>query len=646
MKHLIKLLLFAVPIIATAQNPIISNQFTADPTARVFNGKVYLYPSHDIVPPEGARKDWFCMEDYHVFSSSDLMEWHDHGIIATQHDVPWVNTKSFSMWAPDCVEKNGKYYFYLPAVPQDGRGFRIGVGTSDSPTGPFLFEDKPIEGIMGIDPCVLNDDDGQSYIYWGGVSGAQLNADMKSLASKATRMEGLPDGFKEGPFVFKKGGYYYLTFPWVRHEGGTETLAYAMSEKPLGPWEFKGIIMKESPTRCWTNHHSILYYQGEWYLFYHHNDYSPSDDKRRAARIDRLAFNPDGTIQEVIPTLRGVGTTQATARIEIDRYSKAHEGTTIAYNDTLNPFRGWHVTLPASKGWIVYNEVDYSELLPNAYLTANVKASKNTTLTVRDKGPKGKIIARIPITVEAGEGRRRDYRNQWYTATAQVEYIPQNISHLYICSEGAEVSIDWLQFKNPESYFAPATETPVKPDAEGFVRRWTLLEPIDKPNPTNTVFTDSYLREHFYMEYFPEQFSIIPRNGQRVKVGDQRLTWHTMDSERYNIKLFRFADALNKRLYGVLFWGVTIIDCPEEITDVRLSVGSNSASMWWVNGEEVLLLSGDRRMVRDDAVSNRLTLKKGHNIIRGAVINGPGMSDFCLRFIDKDGQPITHFTIK
>jgi hypothetical protein len=119
-----------------------------------------------------------------------------------------------------------------------------------------------------------------------------------------------------------------------------------------------------------------------------------------------------------------------------------------------------------------------------------------------------------------------------------------------------------------------------------------------------------------------------------------------MDSERYNIKLFRFADALNKRLYGVLFWGVTIIDCPEEITDVRLSVGSNSASMWWVNGEEVLLLSGDRRMVRDDAVSNRLTLKKGHNIIRGTVINGPGMSDFCLRFIDKDGQPITHFTIK
>ena len=148
------------------------------------------------------------------------------------------------------------------------------------------------------------------------------------------------------------------------------------------------------------------------------------------------------------------------------------------------------------------------------------------------------------------------------------------------------------------------------------------------------------------MEYFPGQFTIVPKDGQKVKAGKQRLTWHKLDSERFNVKLFRFADGLQKQIYGVLFWGVTVIDCPEEIKDVRLAVGSNSASMWWLNGEEVLLLSGDRRMVKDDAVSPRITLKKGLNILRGAIINGPGMSDFCVRFIDEDEKPVTGFEIK
>ena len=112
------------------------------------------------------------------------------------------------------------------------------------------------------------------------------------------------------------------------------------------------------------------------------------------------------------------------------------------------------------------------------------------------------------------------------------------------------------------------------------------------------------------------------------------------------MKLFRFADANKKQVYGVLFWAVTVIDCPEDIENVRLAVGSNSASMWWLNGEEVLLLSGDRRMVEDDAMSNRLTLKKGRNVLRGAVINGPGMSDFCVRFLDEKGNPVKNFTIQ
>lgn len=194
-------------------------------------------------------------------------------------------------------------------------------------------------------------------------------------------------------------------------------------------------------------------------------------------------------------------------------------------------------------------------------------------------------------------------------------------------------------------YFTPATKSKMTPDDEGFIRRWLLLEPISKPNRTNTVFTDSYLRNAFDTIYFQNQFTILPKDGEKVKVGDTELTWHALDSRNYNVKLFRFAYGLNKQIYGVLFWAVTVVDSPAEMKNVRMAVGSNSASMWWLNGREAVLLSGDRRMVMDDCVSGRLTLNKGKNIIRGAVINGPGMSDFCVRFLDERGEPVKNLTI-
>ena len=660
MKKSFLLLLLGVPLTVSAQNPIIRDQFTADPTARVFNNKVYLYPSHDIDSPIESLKEWFCMEDYHVFSSENLVDWEDHGVIVTQNKVPWVRPDSYSMWAPDCVYKDGKYYFYFPSAPNGAqRGFAIGVAVADNPEGPFTCEPEPIKGVMGIDPCVLIDDDGQSYIYWSGmgIRGGKLKSNMKELDGELTtpqgapagmvvggqQMEGLPEGFKEGPYAFKHNGKYYLTFPWVRKEGGTETLAYAMSDNPLGPWDFKGIIMAESPTGCWTNHHSITEYKGQWYLFYHHNDYSPKRDKRRSARIDKLYFNADGTIKEVIPTLRGVGINQATDRIDVDRYSAVAPDVTIQELDTANRFRGWEVILPSKGSWLRYNDVDFSAVR-DGYLTASVKANANTSFVVREKDAKGKVIARVNVVCITEGQFRRDYSGQWLTVTAPLDYVPQGVTDLYIACEGEGVSIDWVQFKNRPKYFSPATAAVVSPDEEGFIRRWMLLEPIDKPNPTNTVFVDSYLREAFADA--PLAKTAVPKNGQKVKVGKQTLTWHALDSERFNVKLFRFADGLKKQVYGVLFWAVTVIDCPEEMHDVRLAVGSNSASMWWLNGEEALLLSGDRRMVKDDAMSPRLTLKKGRNILQGAVINGPGMSDFCVRFLDEKGNPITNYELK
>ena len=193
-------------------------------------------------------------------------------------------------------------------------------------------------------------------------------------------------------------------------------------------------------------------------------------------------------------------------------------------------------------------------------------------------------------------------------------------------------------------YFVPATGAAKAPDADGFLQRWLLLEPIDKPNRTNTVFTGTYVRQAFATPYFPGQFTALPADGQQVTVAGKPLAWHALDSSLFDVKLFNFAARLGKPTYGVIFWAVTVVNSPREIRDVRLAVGSNSASMWWLGGKEVAGLFNDRRMVQDDVVSQPLTLHKGRNILRGAVINGPGLSDFCVRFIDEQGHPVTDVT--
>ena len=671
-----------------AQNPIIRDQFTADPTARVFNNKVYLYPSHDILPPAGQRQDWFCMEDYHVFSSENLTDWTDHGVIVTQNKVPWVRPDSYSMWAPDCVERNGKYYFYFPSAPKDGRGFGVGVAVADRPEGPFVCEPEPIKGINGIDPCVLQASDGNAYIFWGAGRCAKLKPNMKELADDTPKekvkwgnrefemlgvncLKDLPNRQAEGPFAFEANGWYYLTYPYVREN--TEVLGYAMSKNPMGPYEYKGLIMSEQHNGCWTNHHSIVNYKGQWYLFYHHNYFSPRDDKRRSACIEKLYFNADGTIQEVKQTMRGVGINKATEKIEIDRYSTASSDVTTVLIDTVNTFRSYQATLPKKGSWLHYADVDFTPIT-DAYLIVNAKAGGNTEFCIREKSAKGKVIARVTMNVVTQMGQfRRDQSNQWLTQTVNLEYVPKGVTDLCVTCEGdAEVSINWVQFKNRNSYFQPvaANAAAAQPDANGFIRRWMLLEPIDYNVRSNTILTDSYLNENLSKQYFKGQFDDkkLPRDGEKVtatgialaggprdtrmqmgpaqtKEVKQTLRWHALESNTYNVKVFRFAESYGCQPYNSLFWGVTVIDCPEDMDGVRLAIGSNGASMWWLNGERVLTLDGDRRMVEDDCVSQRLTLKKGRNVLRFALINGPGLSDLCARFIDEKGKPVTGYTL-
>jgi hypothetical protein len=421
----------------TAQNPIIHDQFTADPTARVFGGRVYLYPSHDIQPPETMRQDWFCMADYHVFSSDNLVDWIDHGKIVDQTTVPWVNPTAYSMWAPDCVERDGKYYFYFPA-PQRGGGNMIGVAISDTPYGPFVPEPQPIAGTGGIDPCVFIDHDGQAYLYWAGrgMVVAKLKDNMTELAGEPVVVEGLKEGggLKEGPFLFERAGKYYYTYPWVIEK--TEALVYAMGDSPMGPFVYQGIIMDEDPLGCWTNHHSIVEFKGEWYLFYHHNDYSPNFDKNRSTRIDALSFNADGTIQKVIPTLRGVGVTDARSEIQIDRYTAIGAGASIEFlNRWTNPFDGWKTSFMRPGAWVQYNAVEFAA---PSKLWARVLAPRGGKFKVAVGSAEGSVVAEV--SVPAGNP-------EWMVVEAPVTASVQGVQNLFVVGESMGTEIDWLKFE-------------------------------------------------------------------------------------------------------------------------------------------------------------------------------------------------------
>ncbi|MDO7888029.1 family 43 glycosylhydrolase [Hymenobacter cheonanensis] len=428
---------------AHAQNPFITNQFTADPSARVFNGRVYVYPSHDIpCGPGRGRLGWFCMEDYHVFSSANLADWTDHGVLVTQNKVPWVQPDSYSMWAPDCVFRNGKYYFYFPTTPKDttgGKGFRIGVAVADQPTGPFVPQPLPIKGVRGIDPNVFVDKDGQAYLYWsqGNIYGAKLKDNMLELAAEPQTLGQLPtQGLKEGPYLFERQGTYYLTYPHVANK--TERLEYATSSSPLGPFTVRGVIMDESPTGCWTNHHSIIEFNHQWYLFYHHNDLSPKFDKNRSVRLDSLFFEPNGVIRKVTPTLRGVGLTDARHKIQLDRYSRlSPQGATIAFLDTAHTFGGWKTVFAGGSGWVQYNGVVFGPQKLHT-LTLRGASAAGGTLQIRLDHARGPVVAEVAVPPGGA----------WHDVVAPLGAIRPGTHALFVSPKTpAAVAVDWVRFE-------------------------------------------------------------------------------------------------------------------------------------------------------------------------------------------------------
>ncbi|WP_033923524.1 glycoside hydrolase family 43 protein [Sphingomonas sp. 37zxx] len=317
--------------------PLVTEIFTADPSAQVFNGKLYVYPSHDIDAgiPDDDLGNQYAMRDYRVLSMDrpgGKVTIHPVAIDVAQ--IPWASKQT---WAPDAAYKNGTYYLYMPARDKDDV-FGIGVATSKSPTGPFVAEPTPIPGSYSIDPSVFNDDDGQSYMSFGGIWGGQLqrwangsynpqggDTDLKqddkpALAPKIARMSPDMKSFAEAPrdvqildqagkpilggdherrffeaaWMFKREGKYYFTYS----TGDTHYLAYAIGDNPYGPFTYTGRIME--PVQGWTTHHSIVKFEDKWWLFYHDTQLS-NKNHLRSVKMTEISFNPDGTIVPINP---------------------------------------------------------------------------------------------------------------------------------------------------------------------------------------------------------------------------------------------------------------------------------------------------------------------------------------------------------
>lgn len=288
-----------------AENPFIRDIYTADPSARVFpDGRLYVYPSHDVDPPRGCD----LMDKYHVFSTDDMVHWKDHGEILNSSQISWGRKEGGFMWAPDCVYKNGTYYFYFPhpSGTNWNKTWQVGIATSKKPASGFVPQghlELGNDNFAMIDPNIFVDDDGQAYFYYGGGGrcvGAKLKDNMTELAQPLAPMEGLKD-FHEATWVFKRNGIYYLTYADNNKENGKDAnrLNYATSKSPLGPWTYGGVYLES--TGSGTNHGSVVKYKGQWYAFYH-NDVLSGQGNLRSICVDKLYFNADGTMQMVVQT--------------------------------------------------------------------------------------------------------------------------------------------------------------------------------------------------------------------------------------------------------------------------------------------------------------------------------------------------------
>ncbi|MBP1612878.1 MAG: carbohydrate-binding protein [Bacteroidetes bacterium] len=443
----------SIGINCLAQNPIIQTKYTADPAPLVYNDTVFLYAGHDEDDAFG-----FKMQDWLLYTSTDMVNWTEHGAVASLKDFKWVTTDN-GAWAPQCIHRNGKFYFYCP-MPG---GFGIGVLVSDSPYGPFKDPiGKPLIGgqYNSIDPTVFVDDDGQAYLYWGNPNlwYVKLNKDMISFEGEPTKdpqfakIKGQSDSFhyQEGPWAYKRNGHYYMAYASTCCPEG---IGYAMGKSATGPWEYKGSIMDGDP-RSSGNHPGIIDYKGNSYVFgFNYAILKQTMSKhyeRRSICLEELSYNADGTIikhpfwsknvkqlaslnpykqveAETMAYSEGVKTESAT---EWERNVSWNKGKKIA--DRL------YVTSINNGDYIKVQGVDFSTGATS--VDVNVASLHGGKMEIRADKVDGAILATIDVDA-SGEG------DIYKTITSSVNKI-KGVHDLYFVFKGEKdlFNFDWWKF--------------------------------------------------------------------------------------------------------------------------------------------------------------------------------------------------------
>ena len=392
-------------IAAFALNPFITHVYTADPSAHVFEGRVYVYPSHDKDNANG-----YDMEDYHAFSSADMINWVDHGVILHKNDVPWVSSY---FWAPDCAYRDGKYYLYFPAKDKSGN-FKIGAAIGNSPAGPFKALDIAIPNSSSVDPCVFVDDDGSAYMFFGGQGDGGRSGKgplWVKLKSNMIDFDGTPQEITSGVnywfeacWVHKRNGNYYLSYSTgnniTNDEPKDSLIHYSMSTNIAGPWTYKGLVIDD--VQGWTNHHSFVEFKDNWYAFYHTSDLSGGVDNKRSICVDKLNYNADGTMQVINITRSGLGTS-AYSRIKAMLFSGKKNESEIKCTEDVG---GWDIG--KNVGWIknddfiYFDNVDFGSMGAIGFEAEVATDSDGGIIQIRDNAANGSLIGELTVDNTGG----------------------------------------------------------------------------------------------------------------------------------------------------------------------------------------------------------------------------------------------------
>lgn len=441
-------------MVCNAANPIVQTNYTTDPAPMVYNDTLYVYTGHD-----EDKADFFWMQEWRAYSTTDMVNWTDHGSPLAIEDFEWGDDRA---WAPQCVERNGKFYFYVPLHSKLSGTMAIGVAVGDTPTGPFKDAiGRPlVDGSWDyIDPTVFIDDDGQAYLYWGNpeIYYVKLNDDMISFSGDVQKVQQTVEGFgapgpkervkdakykdiyTEGPWFYKRGGKYYLLYA----AGGVpEHIAYSMSDKPTGPWKYMGEIMPLCDTGSFTNHCGVTDYKGKSYFFYHTGKLPGGGGFGRSVAVEEFKYSPDGTFPTIMPTEKG-----APAIDTLDPYKRV-EAETMAWSKGVriepNAKTGVYVSDIHDGDFIRLENVNFGSGGPRSFGASVASALRGGQIEVRIDSPEGDIVANLEVPTTGGW-------EEWkYLEVPALIEVP-GVHDLYFVFKGRKgpklFNIDYWTFK-------------------------------------------------------------------------------------------------------------------------------------------------------------------------------------------------------